>query len=194
MNWLSLDKNLFLFINGFAGNTPPLDFLVKLVVNEYFVPVTLTLVIVYIWFGRGKLNKGSRQVLPVAALSVGLVNLLIALSNQFIIRTRPFDELATNMLFYKPTDPSFPSNAAAVGFALAVSILLVNRKLGVYSLALTVFYGFSRVYVGVHFPSDVVVGALIGIVSVLFVANLRSLIKTLTAKIEDVQSRLDLEF
>ncbi|OGY25113.1 MAG: hypothetical protein A2Z11_01270 [Candidatus Woykebacteria bacterium RBG_16_43_9] len=194
MNWLSLDKNLFLFINGFAGNTPLLDFLVQLVVNEYFVPVTLTLVIVYIWFGRGKLNKGSRQVLPIAALSVGLVNLLIAFSNQFIIRTRPFDELVTNMLFYKPTDPSFPSNAAAVGFALAVSILLVNRKLGVYSLALAAFYGVSRVYVGVHFPSDVIVGVLIGIISVLFVSNFKRSIRLLTSKIEDFQSRLNLEF
>ena len=193
MNIISWDKNLFLFINNFTGEVPILDYVVRLVVNEYFVPVTLALVILYIWFKKFKVIIGERRVLVIAAFSVGLVNIIIQISNVFIIRARPFDTLDVNVLFYRPTDPSFPSNAAAVGFALAVSIFLVNKKLGVFSIILTSFYGFSRVYAGVHFPGDVMVGAIIGVVSVLFAAYFKSSVDLLTSKIEKIQSKLKLD-
>ncbi len=194
MNIISWDKNLFLFINNFTGEVPILDYVVKLVVNEYFVPVTLSLIILYIWFKKYKVIIGERRVLVIAAFSVGLVNIIIQIANVFIIRARPFDTLDVNVLFYRPTDPSFPSNAAAVGFALAVSIFLVNKKLGVFSIILASFYGFSRVYAGVHFPGDVLAGAIIGIVSVLFVSYFKSLVDLLTSKIEKIQSKLKLDF
>lgn len=193
MNIISWDKNLFLFINRFSGEVPILDSAVKLVVNEYFVTVTLALVILYIWFKKYKVGTGARRVLVIAALSVALVNLIIQISNAFIIRARPFDTMDVNVLFYRPTDPSFPSNAAAVGFALAVSIFLVNKKLGALSILLASFYGFSRVYAGVHFPGDVLVGATAGIASVLFVSYFKNLINFFTEKIEQIQSKLNLE-
>ncbi len=191
MSILTIDKELFLFINGFTGNAPLLDFLVGLVVNEYFVPVTLALIILYIWFDKAQ--EKARKVLVVAALSVGLVNLIIHISNTLIIRARPFDSMDVNMLFYRPTDPSFPSNAAGVGFALAISIYLVNKKLGVFSILVASFYGFSRVYAGVHFPTDVLVGAVIGIASVMFVSHFNNLINYCTVKIEKIQSKLNLD-
>lgn len=194
MNIISWDKNLFLFINNFTGKVPILDYVVKLVVNEYFVPVTLALVILYIWFKKYEVVIGERRVLVIAAFSVGLVNIIIQISNVFIIRARPFDTLDVNVLFYRPTDPSFPSNAAAVGFALAVSIFLVNKKLGVIAVLLASFYGFSRVYAGVHFPGDVMVGAIIGVASVLFVSYFKSLINFFTTIIEKIQSKLKLDF
>lgn len=193
MNIISWDKNLFLSINNFSGEFPILDIAVRLVVNEYFVPVTLALVILYIWFKKDKVRIGARGVLVIAVLSVGLVNLIIQISNAFIIRARPFDTMDAKMLFYRPTDPSFPSNAAAVGFALAISIFLVNKKLGVFSILLASFYGFSRVYAGVHFPGDVLVGATAGIASVLFVSRFKNLINLFTTIIEKIQSRLKLD-
>ncbi|HEX7456105.1 MAG TPA: phosphatase PAP2 family protein [Candidatus Nanoarchaeia archaeon] len=192
MNLLSVDRELFLKINSFVGEVPILDNLVKLVVNEYFVPVSLALIILYLWFSHGKMGAKIRESLPLAVVSVGLINLIITVLNKFIIRPRPFDQLSTNLLFYKPTDPSFPSNAVAVGFALAVSIFLIDRRLGTFALFLASFYGFSRVYAGVHFPGDVVVGALVGIFVVLLVARFRSLIKFLTKLIERVQVKLKL--
>lgn len=193
MNIISWDKNLFLFINNFTGEVPILDYVVKLVVNEYFVTVTLALVILYIWFKKYKVIIGERRVLVIAAFSVGLVNIIIQISNVFIIRARPFEKMDVDVLFYRPTDPSFPSNAAAVGFALAVSVFLVNKKLGVISVLLASFYGFSRVYAGVHFPGDVLVGAIIGIVSVLFVSRFKNFISLFTTIIEKIQSRLKLD-
>jgi undecaprenyl-diphosphatase len=67
------------------------------------------------------------------------------------------------LLFYPPTDPSFPSNAAAVGFGMAFGIALTNRPLGALALALASLWGLARVYTGVHYPSDVLGGALLAI-------------------------------
>src|SRR4030042_5039969 len=101
MSPISLDKNLFSLINGFVGKVSLFDNLVKLVVNEYFVPVTLSLTILYLWFVPGKNREKNQEALPLAIFSTGLVALLMEISNQFIFRARPFEQLSTNLLFYK---------------------------------------------------------------------------------------------
>jgi len=199
MNIISLDKDLFLFINGFVGKVPAFDYLIKLVVNEYFVPVSLSLILLYLWFVRsadfaqGKFKEKNREALTTSVFSIGLAALLIGISNQFIFRGRPFEQLPTHLLFYRPTDPSFPSNAAAVGFALASAIFLVNRRLGIAALLLATFYAFSRVYAGVHFPSDVVVGAILGVSTTLMIRELTGLIKFSTDLARSIQKKLNLD-
>ena len=193
MNLEALDKEIFLKINDFVGEVPVFDQLVKLVVNEYFVPVSIGLVLLYLWLHPGKKRKTHRRGLPIAILSVLMVNITIIVMNQFIISPRPFEQLPADLLFYRPTDPSFPSNAAAVGFALATSIFLVNRKLGVGGILLASFYGFSRVYVGVHFPSDVIAGALLGVLVALIISRLRLLVNSLTELLEKIQTKIKLD-
>ncbi|MEX0621897.1 MAG: phosphatase PAP2 family protein [Candidatus Woykebacteria bacterium] len=188
MNIVDFDRNIFLFLNIHVGKSQFLDTLTRLIVNEYFIPVSLALLTLYIWV-REETHK---RVLTISALSVGLVNLIIELSNQFFIRPRPFTQLPTNLLFYKPTDPSFPSNAAAVGFALATSIFLIDKKLGTIALLLAFSYSLSRVYAGVHFPADVIVGALLGVLAVLFIAQFKTLIKQSTRLLEKIQTKLHL--
>src|SRR3990167_2019800 len=193
MNWLNIDRALFLAINSFVGKVAVLDSLMRLIVNEYFVPVSLALIVLYLWFAPGKNRQTQRKTLPLAALSVGLVDLIITFSNQFIIRERPFQELATKLLFYKPTDPSFPSNSAAVGFAIATAIFIANKKLGIVAIILAGAYGFSRIYAGVHYPSDVVVGSVLGTFCVLLVSRFKNLIKKSTELIQKLQTKTNLD-
>ncbi|MFY1618741.1 phosphatase PAP2 family protein [Micromonospora sp. WMMD736] len=61
-----------------------------------------------------------------------------------------------------PGDYSFPSNHATLAGALAVTILLLSRRLGLIALPLAVLAAFSRVFVGVHYPHDVAAGLLLG--------------------------------
>lgn len=166
---IDLDQQLFLFVNGFVGQSFLFDNLARLLVNEYFIPTLLSLIIFGLWFywDNAKDKNSNQKSVVLAVLAIGLGSLIIVtVLNSFFGRPRPFDVLDTNLLFYKPTDPSFPSNSAVVAFALASSIFVADRKLGFLALSIAAFYGFLRVFVGVHFPSDVVVGAIIGVLSV----------------------------
>lgn len=99
------------------------------------------------------------------ALAIGAVTVNLILK-PLVLRPRPYvtyDKLEP--LLKEIKDPhSFPSGHTQAAFALAVSICLVLRKklLSVLSLAFAVLMGFSRLYVGAHYPSDVIIGAIIG--------------------------------
>jgi undecaprenyl-diphosphatase len=66
---------------------------------------------------------------------------------------------------------SFPSAHAALTMALAVSVMPFRRHLGHMLIAFAILVGLSRLYVGVHYPLDVVVGFLFGIVISLAIHN-----------------------
>jgi undecaprenyl-diphosphatase len=193
MNILTLDKSLFLFINGFVGKFFPFDSLIKLVVNEYFVPVTLALILLYLWFVPSKETSKNQKNVLIASISVGLVDLIIELANRLFVRVRPFTELHANLLFYKPTDPSFPSNAATVSFAIATAIFLANKKIGAAALIIAGFYAFSRVYAGVHYPSDVLSGALLGVATTYFISKFDKQLRFIVLKLRKFQRILNLE-
>jgi undecaprenyl-diphosphatase len=193
MTLITFDKNLFLFINGFVGKLPAFDSLIKLVVNEYFVPVSLSLLLIYLWFRKGSDQRKNQTALPIALFSLIISNIIIAISNRLIIRERPFADFHVKLLFYKPADPSFPSNSATVAFAIATAIFLVNRKLGIFSIVLATFYAFSRVYAGVHFPSDVIAGALLGAAVSLLVFKFSNLIEITTNLFRGFQKKLKLD-
>ena len=80
------------------------------------------------------------------------------------------------LLFYQPTDPSFPSNPAAATFGMAAGIWGLNRPVGAVMLGVSALFALSRVYSGVHYPSDVAAGALIGCVVAFLVFQVKKLL------------------
>ena len=98
-----------------------------------------------------------------ALIAVGFANLVVLIFNQHYFRARPFEEHEIILLFYQPTDSSFPSNPAAVAFAMASGMWQGSRKLGLLLYGLAALWGLSRIFAGVFYPSDVVAGALIGV-------------------------------
>jgi undecaprenyl-diphosphatase len=87
------------------------------------------------------------------------------------VRERPFDAhpLQTVLLVPGSGEPSFPSDHATAAFAIAFSVLLVGRRLGVVFVLAAVMIALSRIFVGVHYPGDVAAGALVGLLSSLVV-------------------------
>jgi undecaprenyl-diphosphatase len=82
-----------------------------------------------------------------------------------VARVRPFDAkpLLDTLLIRPPTDFSFPSGHTMCSFAAGVIIFYMNKKIGIFALILSSFIGFSRLYLYVHYPSDVFCGMAIGI-------------------------------
>ena len=163
------DRALFLFINGLAGKVPIIDGLFRGISNDYFAVIGSCLILIWLWFGtrdaaRRQINQ---KTVLTAAISIGLTSLLVLICNQFYFRARPFNELppgSVHLLFYRPTDSSFPSNLAAVLFAIAIPILIKNKVYGSVLLAMAVLGSFGRIFIGIHYPLDVLGGAAFGAV------------------------------
>lgn len=102
-------------------------------------------------------------LLSLAALfSVYVIDNVIL--KNLIARTRPYEVVAgLQLLTEKQADFSFPSGHTGSSFASAVTLYReLPKKFGIWAVVLACFIGFSRLYLGVHYPSDVIGGALIG--------------------------------
>jgi undecaprenyl-diphosphatase len=167
---MAVDETVFLWINNLAGRVWLIDEFFKGIANDYVIIVGLCLLMIAVWFGtREPERREANQKAVICAMpSLGIAQSLVVLSNHFYFRIRPFNALPdVNLLFYHPTDSSFPSNSAAIVFAISFAIFLANRKAGAVFLTLAILHAFARVYVGIHYPLDVLTSAAIGFVTAL---------------------------
>lgn len=178
-----MDYSVEKLINGAAGSNPPLDDLMKFVAGGAEV---IFLALVAAWFVVGLVRRQyiDREGSVAAVLAAGaalLVNQVIAL---FWARPRPFvAHPSVHVLLSRSTDPSFPSDHAAAAFAIATVALFVRPRLGTAALVLAALVAYARVYVGLHYPGDVLAGALVGIVVGIV---LMRLLKVVPRKLTDV--------
>ena len=119
------------------------------------------------------------------AMAIALVSYLVA--GDFILkplfaRPRPCDvNTAVTILVKRPHGHSFPSGHTASAFAAAFALWRQDRKLGFPALILAVFIAFTRLYLYVHFPTDILGGVVLGLA-------LGALASLLADKIEAVRA------
>ena len=100
-----------------------------------------------------------------------------------IVRGRPCNiDRAVKLLVERPTSWGFPSTHTGWAFAAATSVFLHHKKAGIAVLALAALIAFSRLYLFVHFPSDVLGGVVLGVLMALLAKKLVTIIE---AKIPD---------
>lgn len=100
----------------------------------------------------------------VLSLIFGVIVTNLLLKN-IVARPRPFAEIeALIPLIAKPTDFSFPSGHTTASFAVALVMLrMLPKKIGIPAVVLAALVAFSRLYLGVHYPTDVLVGFLVAL-------------------------------
>lgn len=101
-------------------------------------------------------------IVLLAALAVGVLvgNLLL---KNIVARPRPcWLDTSVHLLVSKPTDYSFPSGHTLSSAIGATVLMFTDRRLGAAAIVLACLIAFSRIYLFVHFPSDIIGGAVIG--------------------------------
>lgn len=196
MNWiLELDYALFRVINGFADKNALLDGAMRGLCNDHFVPFTLGfLLVLFALTGKDRREdreriKGTVEVFMTILLSA----LLLQLVTSFIHRPRPFVDHQVRLLFYRPTDWSFPSNPATATFSFYFAVRPYHRGFSRLFLILAAAMSFSRVFCGVHYPGDVLAGTALAAFSAWVVRRLdflgRPFHHTLLHLLDGVRSR-----
>ncbi|HZT75924.1 MAG TPA: phosphatase PAP2 family protein [Vicinamibacterales bacterium] len=132
-----------------------------------------------VWLAIGACVAIARR--RVQAFTLVLLAVLIAsavtdaIIKPAVNRTRPYDVLPGDVIGGRPNDPSFPSGHSANAFAGAATLTRIAPEGAIAWWTLAAAIAFSRVYLGVHFPLDVIAGALIGAFSAWLAARLTRL-------------------
>ncbi len=160
--WVALgDQRDFLVVNHFAVRTPWLHGVAAAFASYGIVLFGVLLIAGYVVARQRDLTAIARALLAGAGVLVAVA------VNQPIVHAvgerRPFDQLAgVLVLVHRSADASFPSDHAVMAGATAVGLLFFSRRLGLVAAVAAVLMAASRVYVGVHFPLDVVAGLVVG--------------------------------
>ncbi len=158
------DNTLLFMINGLSGHSVWVD-KVMMIISEYG-PVVFGLYLIGLWFTGSSIvevtenRKRALYAFFAALLALGMNQLI----SHVWYRNRPYLDQPVNRLLQGAQDASFPSDHAAGAFSIAGS--LFGRTAG--STALMVFavlVALSRVYVGLHYPSDILGGMVTGLIS-----------------------------
>jgi len=184
---IELDGKILLWMNQFAFSWMDyfLGWPTYLGDALFILPIVFLLIIIW---EKKEYRWKSCMMIAAATLSSGL---LVRLFKIIISRERPYaffynavdkGEVVVHYLFAMGTSGSFPSGHTATVFAIAFTLnrIYKNRLLYLYPVAFWI--ALSRVYVAAHFPSDILAGALMGILSAWAVLSFVSRIGLKTSK------------
>ncbi|MGW0780477.1 phosphatase PAP2 family protein [Streptomyces sp. NPDC002913] len=178
------DVSLLYDINGLAKAAPTWFDRVMEFVGEYGIMLGLVLAALWCWWSVRRRGTTEDSVTAVAGLvwaplAAGIALLINIPIRGFVERPRPFnDHQGLEVLVAGKTDYSFVSDHATMAMAIAVGLFVANRKFGLFAIGLALLEGFCRVYMGVHYPTDVIGGFALGTAVALLLAPLAMMLLT----------------
>ncbi|MFJ6832863.1 phosphatase PAP2 family protein [Streptomyces sp. NPDC091209] len=188
------DVDLLYDINGLAKHAPHWFDRIMEFVGEWGLLLAMALLVVWCWSSvrrRGGDDAASSVAALVwAPLAAGVALLVNVPIRGFVERPRPFrDHPGLDVLVSGKTDFSFVSDHATITMAMGVGLFVANRKFGLVGIGLALLEGFCRVYLGVHYPTDVIGGFALGTAVVLLLSPLAMALLTPVMKAVETAPR-----
>ena len=162
---MNLDFYLFGQINRFAGKYFWLDTL-TIFFAQYFEYVFIFLLILFL---ARNFREYIYMIVEAFFAAILAKEIFVDIIRQLWPKVRPFVEKQIYLLIQHPVTASFPSAHAAFYFAIATTIYFYHKKAGLVFLISALLISIARVFSGVHWLSDILVGSLIGVFSAFIV-------------------------
>lgn len=170
-----MNMELFRLINNLAHKNMLLD--KTMLFFSQYVPYMFMAVTIIVFVLGIKQKKCEYREIAFSTVVITVINLMINLIIRSIFHVdRPFVHNEVNLLLPHDSASSFPSNHATGTMSIALGLGKYNRILGIIMTILSIIVGFSRVYVGDHYPMDVI-GAYIIVYATSYIYNLKLISK-----------------
>lgn len=170
------DLRLLRDVNGLARETPPWFDHAMVLVGEYGLVLLVAVLAGWCWWRAARRSDDAPAAVAgvlwsaLAAVTALALNVPI---RGIVARPRPFvDHEGLDVLVRSRTDYSFVSDHATLTMAVAVGVFLVSRRIGLVGILIALAEGFCQVYLGVHYPTDVIGGYALGTAVALLLAPL----------------------
>lgn len=180
-----MDYRLYHTINQFVSHHSWLGSGLN-VIEQWAVPVIAAATVALWLLARPGLDRKWKLASACALTSAGLALLINQAIAQFWHRPRPFAaHPSAHVWGNRSHDPSFPSDHASAAFAIAFAIFLFDRVVGSIFLAAAFVIGVGRVFIGAHYPADILAGFFVGLGAALLTARIaRPLMEWLVGLVE----------
>ncbi|KOS60192.1 undecaprenyl-diphosphatase [Lysinibacillus agricola] len=157
-----MNYGLFHWINDIAGRYPFLDKGMIFITNS--VPYVVIVFMLFLWFTGNKEKRVEKQYTAIYIVFTCLLGLALnAILHSVYYHRRPFVTYHVHQLVPHATDSSFVSDHAVLVFSVACTLLLRKDSWKYPVLVWAIIVGISRIFVGVHYPADVIGGALLSL-------------------------------
>lgn len=169
-----MNADIFLFFYGFAKQSPFIDGVIVFFA-DYLAYILVAIIIAVIVFGKNTRAEKIRQGIQLIVAGILSRGIMVEIIRFFYQHPRPFFEFPQIHPLLVESSYSFPSGHAAFFFALSAVMYRQNKTFGTILFVASSIMGIARIMAGVHYPLDILGGAILGtIIGLLSVKLIKS--------------------